>query len=225
MQAREFVDVLIPRGSATLINEVVKSSSVPVIETGAGNCHAFVEKTADIETAKKIILNGKLSRPSVCNALESLLIDKAIAKDFLPAITTDLTANGVELVGCPNSTKICPQIKPATENDFYTEFLALKIAIKIVDDTDEAIAHINKYSTKHSEVIISKDTAAIEKFLNLVDSAAVYANASTRFTDGFEFGFGAEMGISTQKLHARGPMGLCELTSLKYKVYGEGQIR
>jgi len=225
MQAREFVDVLIPRGSAALINEVVNSSSVPVIETGAGNCHCYVEASADLKMATDIIKNGKLSRPSVCNALESLLIDKAIAKSFLPSIVQVLASSGVEVVGCNKTRAICSSVAPAIDDDFYKEFLALKIAIKIVDGVNEAIAHINKHSTRHSEVIISTNSVAIEKFFNLVDSAAVYANASTRFTDGFEFGFGAEMGISTQKLHARGPMGLKELTSQKYKVYGTGQVR
>jgi len=225
MQAREYVDVLIPRGSAALIKAAVEGASVPVIETGAGNCHAYVEATADLGIAEKVILNGKLSRPSVCNSLESLLVDNSIAKQFLPRIVQVLASNGVEVVGCGKTKAICPQISLATNDDFYTEFLALKISIKVVDGVTEAISHINKYGTKHSEVILSKDKSAIDKFLQLVDSAAVYANCSTRFTDGFEFGFGAEMGISTQKLHARGPMGLRELTSCKYKIYGDGQVR
>ena len=225
MQARDYIDVLIPRGSAALITEVVNNSSVPVIETGAGNCHAYIEKTADLNIAKNIILNGKLSRPSVCNALESILVDKSAKTHVMSDIIADLMQKGVEIVGCSEACKLDKSIKLATDKDFYTEFLSLKISVKIVDGVDEAIAHINKHSTKHSEVIISQDKAVIEKFLNQVDSAAVYANASTRFTDGFEFGFGAEMGISTQKLHARGPMGLNELTSQKYKVYGDGQVR
>jgi len=225
MQARDFVDVLIPRGSAALIKATVEGSRVPVIETGAGNCHAYVESTADLDVAEEVIMNGKLSRPSVCNSLENLLIDKSIAREFLPRIVQALEANGVEVVGCCQSVAILPKIKLATDDDFYTEFLALKISIKIVNDVDEAICHINKYGTKHSEVIFSKDKIKIDKFLQLVDSAAVYSNCSTRFTDGFEFGFGAEMGISTQKLHARGPMGLRELTSCKYKIFGTGQIR
>ena len=225
MKCRDFVDVLIPRGSAGLIKTTVEQSSVPVIETGAGNCHAYIHESADIDIAEKIILNGKLSRPSVCNALESILVDRKVAKAVLPRITQALASNGVDIVGCSESKAICPAILSAAEEDFYTEFLALKISIKVVSDVDEAINHINTYGTKHSEVIIAKDKNAIEKFLNLVDSAAVYANVSTRFTDGFEFGFGAEMGISTQKLHARGPMGLRELTSQKYKIFGEGQVR
>ena len=225
MKCRQFVDVLIPRGSATLIKTTVEQSSVPVIETGAGNCHAYIECSADLKTAENIILNGKISRPSVCNALETLLVDKSIAQTFLPCITQILAEKGVEVVGCSQTKSIIKDITLASEEDFYTEFSALKISIKVVEGVDEAIAHINKYGTKHSEVIVSKNSDAIEKFLNAVDSAAVYANASTRFTDGFEFGFGAEMGISTQKLHARGPMGLAELTSQKYKIYGNGQVR
>jgi len=225
MTLRDCIDVLVPRGSANLINTVVQNSKIPVIETGAGNCHAYIHATADLEMAKKIILNGKLSRPSVCNALESLLVDKTITAKFLPDIIKELNAKGVEVLGCGEAVKICPTIPLATEDDFYTEFLSLKIAVKVVNGVDDAINHINKYSTKHSEVIVAKDTKATEKFLNLVDSACVYVNASTRFTDGFEFGFGAELGISTQKLHARGPLGLQQLTSQKYVVQGTGQVR
>jgi len=225
MKCRDFVDVLIPRGSAGLIRSVVEQASVPVIETGAGNCHAYVESSADFHMAERIILNGKLSRPSVCNALESLLVDRSVAAAFLPRIVNALTEKGVEIVGCPETVSICPQAAPATEEDFYTEFLALKISVKVLNGVDEAVRHINRYGTKHSEVIITHNDAAAEAFLCGVDSAAVYVNASTRFTDGFEFGFGAEMGISTQKLHARGPMGLRELTSQKYKIYGKGEIR
>ena len=225
MTCRGLVDVLIPRGSAGLIKSVVEQSSVPVIETGAGNCHAYVESTADLAMAENIILNGKISRPSVCNALESLLVDQPIAKAFLPHIIKALHGKGVEVVGCAQTVAICPFVALASEDDFYAEFSALKISIKVVSGVDEAIAHINRYGTKHSEVIVTKDKKAADKFLNAVDSAAVYHNASTRFTDGFEFGFGAEMGISTQKLHARGPLGLRELTSQKYKIFGNGQIR
>ena len=225
MTCRKYVDVLIPRGSAGLIKTVVEKASVPVIETGTGNCHAYVEKSADLQMAKNIVLNGKLSRPSVCNALENLLVDRAIAKEFLPDMIAELRKNGVEVVGCEETVKICPDVKAATDEDFYTEFLGLKISVKVVSGYEEAIEHINKYSSSHSETIITRDRKAAEKFTELVDSAAVYVNASTRFTDGFEFGFGAEMGISTQKIHARGPMGLKELTSIKYVVSGNGQVR
>jgi glutamate-5-semialdehyde dehydrogenase len=225
MRCRDYVDVLIPRGSAALIKTTVEESSVPVIETGAGNCHAYVDRAADFDTAEKIILNGKLSRPSVCNALESLLVDRPVAAAFLPCILKALQENGVEVVGCSETVAICPDIPLATEEDYYTEFLSLKISVKVVGGVDEAIRHINRYSTSHSEVIITSDPSAAERFLNEVDSAAVYVNASTRFTDGFEFGFGAEMGISTQKLHARGPLGLRELTGQKYKITGSGQVR
>lgn len=225
MKARGFVDVLIPRGSANLIKTVVEKSSVPVIETGSGNCHAYVEKTADFDMAKDIIINGKTSRPSVCNALESLVVDEKIAAEFIPFIYENFKSYGVEVVGCDKAVKVCPAIGLAAEEDFFTEYEALKISIKVVSGLDEAINHINKHSTSHSEVIITKDEKAARKFLNDIDSAAVYVNASTRFTDGFEFGYGAEMGISTQKIHARGPMGLKELTSYKYQVTGEGQIR
>ncbi|MCL2061679.1 MAG: glutamate-5-semialdehyde dehydrogenase [Firmicutes bacterium] len=226
MQCSGIVDVLIPRGSAGLIKTVVENSSIPVIQTGAGNCHAYVHASADLDMAEKIILNGKLSRPAVCNALESLLIDKEIAKEFLPRMVAALITNGVEIVGCEQTVKICKKgVTSATEEDYYEEFLALKIAVKVVENIQEAIDHINRYGTMHSETIIARDKDAAEYFLNAVDSAAVYHNASTRFTDGFEFGFGAEMGISTQKLHARGPMGLKELTSLKYKIFGSGNVR
>lgn len=225
MKCREYVDVLLPRGSANLIQTVVKNATIPVIETGAGNCHAYVEASADTDMALKIIRNGKLSRPSVCNSLESVLIDKSIAKSFLPTLVASLKSDGVECVGCPKAVDIVKDISLATDEDFYTEYNALKISIKIIDGVDGAIEWINKHSTAHSEVIISSNTKATEKFLNLVDSSAVYVNASTRFTDGFEFGLGAEMGISTQKLHARGPMGLKELTSYKFVVKGTGQVR
>lgn len=225
MKCRQFVDVLIPRGSASLISTAIEKSSIPIIETGTGNCHAYVEKTGDLDIATNIILNGKLQRPSVCNALESIIIDSEIASAYLPKLVDILISKGVELVGCKNSVAISSKIKLATEEDFYAEFLALKLSIKIVENYYEAIDHINKYSTHHSDVIISKDEVAAKEFLQRVDSAVVYVNASTRFTDGYEFGFGAEMGISTQKLHARGPLGLKQLTSEKYQVIGNGQIR
>lgn len=225
MQCRDYVDVLIPRGSATLIRAVVEKSSVPVIETGAGNCHIYVEKTADPDMAEKILLNGKLQRPSVCNALESMLIDRDVAAAVLPKLVDSLCEHGVEVRGCAETCALCARAIPATDTDFYAEYNALVISVKVVGNCDEAIDFINEHGTHHSEVIVTRDARAAERFLDRVDSAAVYVNASTRFTDGFEFGFGAEMGISTQKLHARGPLGLKQLTSEKYKIYGNGQVR
>lgn len=225
MKAREFVDVLIPRGGQSLIRSVIKNSTIPVIETGEGNCHAYVERTADLKMAVEIVYNAKVSRPSVCNAIETLLVDDAIAAEFLPLVKKRLDEAHVELRGDAKTQMILKGIKAATEEDWSTEFLALILAVKVVSGVDEAIAHINKYGTKHSETIITKDDKAAKKFTDEIDSAAVYVNASTRFTDGFEFGFGAEIGISTQKLHARGPMGLNELTSYKYVVQGSGQVR
>lgn len=225
MKMNGLVDVLIPRGSAGLIQNAVQNATVPIIETGTGNCHVYFEKTADIKKAIPILINAKTQRTSVCNACESLLIDKEFAKEYLPDIVQALRDKKVEIVACEKSRAIMPELAAASEDDFYTEFLALKISVKIVSGVEEAIAHINKYGTHHSDCIVTEDAAAAEKFLNEVDSAAVYVNASTRFTDGFEFGLGAEMGISTQKLHARGPMGLRELTSYKYQIRGNGQIR
>lgn len=225
MKMNGVVDVLIPRGSAGLIQNAVQNATVPIIETGTGNCHVYFEDTADIDKALPILINAKTQRTSVCNACESLLIDEAFAQRHLREIVQSLRDKNVEIVACEKCRAIVPELTPASEEDFYTEFLALKISIKIVHGVDEAIAHINKYGTHHSDSIVTNDAAAAEKFLNEVDSAAVYVNASTRFTDGFEFGLGAEMGISTQKLHARGPMGLRELTSYKYQVTGNGQIR
>lgn len=225
MSAREYVDVLIPRGGKSLIQTVVQKSTVPVIETGEGNCHAYVEKSADLAQAAEIVYNAKCSRPSVCNAIETLLVDEAIAKEFLPLLKKKLDRSEVELRGDQKALAILPSIKLAAEEDWKTEFLSLILAVKVVSGTEEAIAHINQYGTKHSETIMTKSNEAAEKFTSEVDAAAVYVNASTRFTDGFEFGFGAEIGISTQKLHARGPMGLAELTSYKYIVHGSGQIR
>jgi glutamate-5-semialdehyde dehydrogenase len=225
MKSREYVDVLIPRGGRSLIQTVVQKAEVPTIETGEGNCHAYVEKTADLKMATEIVYNAKVSRPSVCNAIETLLVDEAIAAEFIPKVKKKLDEAHVELRGSPETLKILPRIKAATEEDWRTEFLALILAIKVVSGVDEAIKHINQYGTKHSETIITKDNKAAKKFQDEVDAAAVFFNASTRFTDGFEFGFGAEIGISTQKLHARGPMGLPELTSYKYIVNGTGQVR
>lgn len=225
MKAREFVDVLIPRGGKNLIQTVVQKAQVPTIETGEGNCHAYVEKTADQKMAIEIVFNAKTSRPSVCNAIETLLVDDSMAAEFLPKLKKKLDEKQVEIRGCKNTQKILKGIKAATEDDWKTEFLDYTLAIKLVPGVKAAIDHINKYGTKHSETIITKDKKAANQFVNEVDSAAVYVNASTRFTDGFEFGFGAEIGISTQKLHARGPMGLPELTSYKYLIEGNGQVR
>lgn len=225
MQAREFIDVLIPRGGKNLIQTVVQKSRISVIETGEGNCHAYVEKTADLKMAEEIVVNAKCQRPSVCNAIETLLIDKEAAAKLVPSLFKRLKEAGVELRGDATIRQIDPTVKAATEEDWGTEFLAMILAVKVVSGVDEAIAHINKYGTKHSETIITKDKKIAQKFQAEVDAAAVYVNASTRFTDGFEFGFGAEIGISTQKLHARGPMGLKELTSYKYLVEGSGQVR
>jgi glutamate-5-semialdehyde dehydrogenase len=225
MKAREFVDVLIPRGGRSLIQTVVEKSTIPVIETGEGNCHAYVERTADLKMATEIVFNAKCSRPSVCNAIENLLVDEAIAAEFLPIVKKRLDEGHVELRGDTKARSILPSIHLASEDDWKNEFLALILAVKVVSGVEDAINHINKYGTKHSETIITKDEKMAKKFTDEVDAAAVYVNASTRFTDGFEFGFGAEIGISTQKLHARGPMGLPELTSYKYVIHGSGQVR
>lgn len=220
------LDVLIPRGGAGLINSVVKNACVPVIQTGTGNCHAFVDESADVDMAAEIVFNAKTSRPSVCNALETLLVHKNIAEKALPVIKKRLDEKGTEIRGCERTAAILGNcVKPASEEDYEVEFLDYILAVKVVDSIDEALAHIAKYSTSHSECIITSDYANAQRFLNEVDSAAVYVNASTRFTDGGEFGFGAEIGISTQKLHARGPMGLKELTTYKYIVRGDGQVR
>lgn len=225
MQLNEYLDVLIPRGGAGLIQSVIKNASVPVIETGVGNCHIFVDESADLSKAKPIVINAKVQRPGVCNALETLLVHRAVADRFLPGMMAELEANGVELHGDKEVCALNEKVIPATEWDWENEYLDLKLAIKVVESVEEAIAHIAKYSTKHSEAILTESYSASQKFLNEVDAAAVYVNASTRFTDGSEFGFGAEIGISTQKLHARGPMGLEALTSTKYVIYGDGQIR
>lgn len=225
MTLNGYIDVLIPRGGAGLIKAAVENSTVPVIETGTGNCHAFVDETADIEMAANIIFNGKVQRPSVCNALESLLVHKNIAKKALPVICQKLKDAGVEIKGCETTCGILPYADVADEEDFKREFLGYTISVKVVDDVVAAIEHIDKYSTHHSEVIITQNSKNAELFTRMVDSAAVYVNASTRFTDGGEFGLGAEIGISTQKLHARGPMGLSEITSYKYIIDGCGQIR
>jgi glutamate-5-semialdehyde dehydrogenase len=225
LSLKKFIDVIIPRGGAGLIRHTIENSTIPVIETGEGNCHAYVEKTADLKKAVEIVYNAKVSRPSVCNAIETLLVDEAIAKEFLPMVFERLKEAHVELRGDAAARAIDPTIKLATEEDWRTEYLALILAVKVVSGVDEAVKHINTYGTKHSETIITRDKKAAKTFTDGADSAAVYVNASTRFTDGGEFGFGAEIGISTQKLHARGPMGLNELTSYKYIVIGNGQVR
>ncbi|WP_125566993.1 glutamate-5-semialdehyde dehydrogenase [Companilactobacillus insicii] len=225
MQLTDYIDVLIPRGSGKFIKMVVNKAKVPIIETGAGNCHIYVDKDADLDKALPIIINAKVQRPSVCNAAEKVVLHKDIAEKFLPKLYQTLKDNNVEIRGDDQAVKIVPDIIPATEDDWYTEYNDYIIAIKIVDDLDEAIKHINKYNTKHSESIITENYAASRKFMKQIDAAVVYVNASTRFTDGNEFGFGAEIGISTQKLHARGPMGANELTTTKYLVQGDGQIR
>lgn len=220
-----YIDLLIPRGGANLIRTVVMNSTVPVIETGTGNCHVYVHEKADLSIAKSIVVNAKCSNPAVCNAAETLLVDRAVAREFLPGVVSALYEKGVEIRGCEEARSIVPSIAEATEADWETEYLDLILAIKVVDGLEEAIDHITEYGTMHSEAIITRDEAAARRFKECVDAACVYVNASTRFTDGFEFGFGAEIGISTQKLHARGPMGLSELTTYKYVVTGNGQIR
>ncbi len=225
MNLNEYIDVLIPRGGAGLINAVIKNASVPVIQTGVGNCHAFVDESADIEMAKNIIVNAKTQRPAVCNALETLLVHENIANEFLPLLKSTLDNANVKIRGCKKTYNIISDIELANKADWETEYLDLILAVKVVNSIDEAIDHIYMYGTKHSEVIITNNYENSQKFLNQVDAAAVYVNASTRFTDGGQFGFGAEIGISTQKLHTRGPMGLEHLTTIKSIIYGNGQIR
>lgn len=225
MKLKTYVDVLIPRGSAGLIQSVVENSTIPVIETGTGNCHVFVDKDADIEMAVKIIFNAKTQRVGVCNACESLVVHNEIKERFLPALAQALKEKNVELRGDERVCEVLSDCAPATEEDYGKEYLDYILSLKTVDSVDEAIAHINRYGTKHSECIVTENEENAAKFLNAIDAACVYWNASTRFTDGFEFGFGAEIGISTQKLHARGPMGLRELTTYKYQIRGNGQVR
>ena len=224
MQMRGMIDVLIPRGGAGFIRAVVENARVPVIETGAGNCHLYVDYAADLDMALSVAVNAKISRPSVCNAIETLLVHRDIAGTFLPRFA-EAVKTRVEIRGCPESAAILPGILPVSEDDYYSEYNDLIIAVRVVGDVGEAIDHINKYNTGHSEAIITGDLSAAGRFRSGVDAAAVYVNASTRFTDGGEFGFGAEIGISTQKLHARGPMGLTEMTTFKYLIDGSGQIR
>lgn len=225
MKLKEYVDVLIPRGGAGLIRSVVENSTIPVIETGTGNCHIFVDESADFEKAIPIIVNAKTQRIGVCNACESLLVHEKIADDFLPLLGKALLAKQVEIRGDDTVCKKIPEAVSATEEDYGKEYLDLIVSAKTVSSLEEAIAHINRYNTGHSDAIVTENKTNAEKFLREVDAACVYVNASTRFTDGFEFGFGAEIGISTQKLHARGPMGLRELTSYKYRITGNGQVR
>ena len=225
MKLNGYLDVLIPRGGAGLIRSVVMNATVPVIETGTGNCHIYVDQDADLDMAVRIIHNAKTQRTGVCNACESLVVHRAVREAFLPKLQEILAPKQVELRGDEGTLEILPDAVPATEEDFGKEYLDYILSIKTVDSVEEAIAHINRYNTKHSECIVTENPRTAELFLNQVDAACVYWNASTRFTDGFEFGFGAEIGISTQKLHARGPMGLKELTSYKYLIEGSGQVR
>ena len=225
MKLKDYVDVLIPRGGAGLIRSVVENSTIPVIETGTGNCHIYIDEAADPEKAVPIVINAKTQRIGVCNACESLLVHRKIADRILPALGEALLEKEVEIRGDETVRAQIPQAHAVTEEDYGTEYLDLILSVKTVDSLEEAVAHINKYNTGHSDAILTEDKGRAQKFLREVDAACVYVNASTRFTDGFEFGFGAEIGISTQKLHARGPMGLNELTSYKYQITGDGQIR
>ena len=225
MRLNAYVDLLIPRGSAGLINSVTKNATVPVIQTGAGNCHIYVEKTADFDMAVNIIENAKIQKPSACNSVEKILVDSEIANEFLPKLLDKMTEDKVEVRGDELSQKADKRIKQAIDEDWDKEYNDLIMSVKVVGGIDEALDWIENHSTKHSEAIVTKDNAAADKFLKCVDSAAVYVNSSIRFSDGFEFGMGAEIGISTQKLHARGPMGLRELYTVKYRVLGNGQIR
>jgi glutamate-5-semialdehyde dehydrogenase len=224
IRLREYIDLVIPRGGAGLIKFVTEHATVPVIETGVGNCHVYVDKSADLEMAKQIIINGKCQRPGVCNAIEKILIHEAVAAEFLPVIYKELKERGVLVKGCPYARQFVPDLEPADALDWETEYLDLIVAIRVIESLDDALMHIARYSTMHSEAIVTNDYFAAKRFTEEVDAAAVYVNASTRFTDGGEFGLGAEIGISTQKMHARGPMGINELTTVKYVVEGEGQI-
>jgi len=223
--ARGLVDVVIPRGGTALISHVIENATVPVIETGAGNCHIFVDESADLDMASRIVLNAKTQRPSVCNAAEKLLVHASVASVFIPRMVRELTNAGVEVRGDDATLQLAPEVKPASEEDWSEEYLRLCMAIRVVSGVEHAIEHINRYSTEHSEAIITANEDHARRFLRLVDSATVYWNASTRFTDGAQFGFGAEMGVSTQKLHCRGPFALRELTSSKYQIIGNGQVR
>ena len=225
LRAHGRVDLVIPRGGAGLIRHVVENARVPVIETGVGNCHVYVDEGADLDMARAIVINAKVQRPGVCNAAENLLVHQSVAGTFLERLLPDLDAAGVEVVGCDRTRELGSRVLPATRLDFETEFLDLKLAVRVVDSLDEALEHIAAHGTRHSEAIVTSDLARAERFRQEVDAAAVFVNASTRFNDGFEFGLGAEIGISTQKLHARGPMGLAEIVTHKYLVDGDGQVR
>ncbi|KUK40892.1 MAG: Gamma-glutamyl phosphate reductase [Clostridia bacterium 62_21] len=225
LRLNDYLDVLIPRGGAGLIRTVVQNATVPVIETGVGNCHVYVDKDADLAMAEAIIINAKCQRPGVCNAAETLLVHQDVAEAFLPSAAEKLRERGVVIRGCPRTQELVPWAEPATEDDWAAEYLDLILAVRVVAGLDEALDHIYRYGTKHSEAIVTNSYTTARRFINEVDAAAVYVNASTRFTDGGQFGFGAEIGISTQKLHARGPMGLKELTTTKFIVFGEGQVR
>lgn len=225
LSARGLVDLVIPRGGASLISHVVQTAKVPVIETGTGNCHIFVDASADLGAAEAVVVNAKVQRPGVCNAAETLLVHEVVAETFIPQILQTLTGAGVRLVGCERTRALFPGAQVATEADWETEYLDLELAVRVVGSLDEAVAHINRYGTQHSEAILTGSDENARRFQDEVDAAAVYVNASTRFTDGFEFGFGAEIGISTQKLHARGPLGLAEITTYKYLLDGQGQVR
>lgn len=224
IKAKDYIDLVVPRGGKALIQNVVNNASVPFIETGAGNCHIYVDNEYELDKALDVIINAKVSRPAVCNAIETILINEGIAYEFLPLLKTELDKYNVEIRGCEKCRKLV-SVNEALEEDYYKEYNDYIVTIKIVEGVDEAIDHINKYGTKHSDAIMTTNMTKAEKFMNNIDSACVYVNASTRFSDGGEFGFGAELGISTQKLHARGPMGLKEMTTYKYKIYGDGQIR
>jgi glutamate-5-semialdehyde dehydrogenase len=225
LQLDGVIDVVIPRGSASFIKHMRETATVPVIETGAGNCHIFVNQDADFEMANRIIVNAKIQRPSVCNAVRKVLVHRKIASQYLPLLATEMRKHSVRMKGCDQTVSILHDVEEATEQDWYEEYMDLTLAIKVVDSLEHAVNHINTYSSKHSEAIITRNIADANYFTWNVDSACVYVNTSTRFTDGNQFGLGAEVGISTQKLHARGPMGLKELTTTKYIIYGEGQTR
>ncbi len=225
MKMHDYLDILIPRGGQGLIKAVQENASVPVVLTGMGNCHVYIDSAADLKKASKITINAKVQRPSVCNAAETLLVHNDVATEFLPGIIQELQNNGVEIRACARTKAIIADVEDAAEQDWDEEYLALILAVKVVDSLDEAIDHINQHGTGHSEAIVTENYSHARTFLSAVDAAAVFANASTRFTDGNEFGFGAEMGISTQKLHARGPMGLTELTTTKFVIFGDGQVR
>jgi glutamate-5-semialdehyde dehydrogenase len=225
LKLKEYIDLAIPRGGESLIRRVAEEAAMPVLKHYQGNCHVYVDRAADLDMAERIILNAKCQRPGVCNAAESLLVHQDVAKAFLPRAAKALQERGVELRGCPASRELVPSMKPASEEDFAAEFLELILSVKVVASLDEAIDHIARYGSQHTETIVTGDYQAARRFTTAVDSSAVLVNASTRFNDGFEFGLGAEIGISTDKLHARGPCGLQELTTYKYIVYGEGQVR